>query len=733
MVTKRDDAIKRIFLDPTGCHLIVSTEGFDNYYVHINKDTPRVLTKLKNIEICSVGWDIENRDKYSTKEIIIGTGDGKIYNLSIDSSSEKPADKELPLKLLFTLDTQMEISGLYWERTGRTPTSLFVIITTRNRIYQFVGDETLEQLFASYDAYSEFQEIPDGRIMHNDLAVCRKNGKAENFAWLTGPGIFHGSVCFDAEGGKMLNDAELLYYSSSELVSGEVTTENSLPISLCLSPYYFLLLYPNRVMCVSTISKQCMFEQELPQSAGVPRRIARDGRTGTVLIATDRAVLELVISREDADVWSLLLDKKDWNGAVTMCKGDQQKLNTVYITQAEELFEQKRYKEAALCFAKTILIVDHVALRFYFANQMDALVLYASEKLKRIPRKFQTQITCLAMWLAEIYIGKIARLIKEAKFKKEKLDELEHARTDFFTFITNFKDVLEQKVVFDLLWTHGLVDEMIHYSEMIGKFERVIVHYLQIGDYASTVATLSKLPQQQEELFYRFSPLLVTHCIDSLVDCWIKVSYLNPKRLFPAFVRYELNATKSEGESPIIRYLEHCIRRGNRDVVIHNYLLSLLAQHCTDDEKLAIFVKSPNACYDPNYGLRVCTLFDRQRACVDLYAILQLYDEAVNLALRVDPDLAVKTIEDANLDEGSRKKLWLKVAQHVVKEKKDIKAAMESLRRSGCLKLEDVLPFFPDFTVIDDFREEVSCFFIIHIFFSFLFPPNCYLLILKRG
>ena len=81
-------------------------------------------------------------------------------------------------------------------------------------------------------------------------------------------------------------------------------------------------------------------------------------------------------------------------------------------------------------------------------------------------------------------------------------------------------------------------------------------------------------------------------------------------------------------------------------------------------------------------------------------------------------------------DEALRKKLWLRIARHVVEEKRDIKQcvsphpyllpllpsenyaflakrAMEYLKHSDLLKIEDVLPFFPDFVLIDDFKEEI--------------------------
>lgn len=34
--------------------------------------------------------------------------------------------------------------------------------------------------------------------------------------------------------------------------------------------------------------------------------------------------------------------------------------------------------------------------------------------------------------------------------------------------------------------------------------------------------------------------------------------------------------------------------------------------------------------------------------------------------------------------------------------------AMQFLENTDLLKIEDILPFFPDFVVIDDFKEEIA-------------------------
>ena len=46
-------------------------------------------------------------------------------------------------------------------------------------------------------------------------------------------------------------------------------------------------------------------------------------------------------------------------------------------------------------------------------------------------------------------------------------------------------------------------------------------------------------------------------------------------------------------------------------------------------------------------------------------------------------------------------------ARHVVQDQKDIRRAMEFLHECDLLKIEDILPFFPDFVTIDHFK--VSC------------------------
>jgi hypothetical protein len=137
---------------------------------------------------------------------------------------------------------------------------------------------------------------------------------------------------------------------------------------------------------------------------------------------------------------------------------------------------------------------------------------------------------------------------------------------------------------------------------------------------------------------------------------------------------------------------------------------------------------------DLQFALRLCSQYDRLYACVVIYGALGLYEDAVDMALKVivwmrigscqhnDLELATINADKPEDDQELRKRLWLKVARHLIRFKPDdIKScvlfkiqihihcirSLTYLKRCELLKIEDVLPFFPDFVYIDDFKDEI--------------------------
>ena len=71
---------------------------------------------------------------------------------------------------------------------------------------------------------------------------------------------------------------------------------------------------------------------------------------------------------------------------------------------------------------------------------------------------------------------------------------------------------------------------------------------------------------------------------------------------------------------------------------------------------------------------------------------------------QVDVDLAREVAGTSLRNKDLQRKLWLKIAQHVIKKEKDIGRAIQFLQECSLLKIEDILPFFPDFVTIDHFK-----------------------------
>ena len=68
-------------------------------------------------------------------------------------------------------------------------------------------------------------------------------------------------------------------------------------------------------------------------------------------------------------------------------------------------------------------------------------------------------------------------------------------------------------------------------------------------------------------------------------------------------------------------------------------------------------------CYDIHYALRLCQEKNLTEACVQLSALLGLWESAVDLALTIDVNLAKQTANLPQNDPELKKKLWLKIGK----------------------------------------------------------------------
>uniref|UniRef100_A0A7S4L7C0 Pep3/Vps18 RING C-terminal domain-containing protein n=1 Tax=Paramoeba aestuarina TaxID=180227 RepID=A0A7S4L7C0_9EUKA len=315
----------------------------------------------------------------------------------------------------------------------------------------------------------------------------------------------------------------------------------------------------------------------------------------------------------------------------------------------------------------------------------------------------------------------------------------EHALSEFNQFLVDYRDDLDPKTTIELLKSHGQLEPLLHYAKLSGEHDLLVQQLIELQSrrrpsrnpnpyrryeentyfYRHAVDTMLDVYKtldinseasrlRYQNLVYKFSSILIEKVPCELVTVWTKSSILQPRKLLPALANYDPSANAPDNNSHQgIRYLEHCVYHLEyHDQTLHNALLSLYAKQ-PEEDMLISFINRENRCFDLQYGLRQCMLEKKRRSSVLIYRHLGLLEEAVELALGIDEKLARDTAKMADDDDALSKRLWLRVARHVVEEKGQMEKAMDFLKECPLLKIEDILPFFKDFVVIDEFQEEI--------------------------
>lgn len=760
---KTNDLIKKLFLDPTGKHLIIVTEAEDTYYLNEKWKKPKLMSKFKGINIQSIAWRGKQcLNDISTGLILIGTSNGKIYEAEIQPTDEFFKREERILKQVYSFNDEMlPITGLRFEKFPTDPNKYIVIVATPIKLYQFIGNISEN---ANSDGSGMFTELFQNNnsnvqkiLSFQKYSECHfrsqfhENGWPsipKQFLWMTGKGMLTGELIFGSQkpGDSVINNSKIISYPEEYIKSkGNIKTEKAIetiPLSIAITQFHYLLLYKKKLKAMCVLDNNIIYEEEIPLEQNEKiLGMKMDPVKDTYWIYTTYSLYEILVTDEDRNVWKLYLNDKMFDTALSYAKNESQK-DKVLTSQAEYYYLQQRYNLSAEYFAHTHSIsFEEIVLRFINKNENDALRVYLLKKLEKLRKQDSLQKTLICTWLIEIFMKKLNQLSdkvndesltyetlkslsdlpeEELKRSKSQIDIIEEDKKmiqdDFKMFLETYKQFLDPKTIYQIISSHGRTEELLIYAELVNDYERVIIHYIQEKRWKNAIEILAK--QDKVDLYYKYSPILMEYIPYETVNMWIHEPNLNPRHLIPALLKYDPKKSYGkegiEGKNQAIRYLKYVIQNlHNTDVTIHNYLLSQYvkqAKSSGDITELLEFLKSENTqkCYDLQYALRICSQYEIMHACVYIYSEMKLYEQAIKLALKNDDiDLAKYNADKVEDDDILRKKLWIDIVKYVIEQRKDIKMALNFLKSCELLKISDILPFFPDFVLIEDFKEEI--------------------------
>ncbi|TFY65613.1 hypothetical protein EVG20_g5479 [Dentipellis fragilis] len=738
-----DMTIHRLFLDPSGRHLLITSLQGENWYLFRGWKKPKQLKTFKMV-IESVAWNkaalLSSSNLTSSREILIGGRNGTIYEALLDAEEDFFKSQERYLQSVFTLPERLPITGLAFDFfPPLDPKKALVVVTTPSRIYQFIGapDRRSEDggrvfsgLFASYrDTAPKILELPSN-IQHSELHYFTPHGSQalslpKEMAWMTGPGIYHGNFNFESTTDDLIDNAELHHYpvfpaSSYGSQGGQPSLD--VPTSIALTEFHFVLLYVDRIAAMSTLDEKLTYEEILPLKPGEEvRGLTTDPVRKTYWVYTDQSLFELVIKDEDRHVWKVYMERERFDLALKHAKTAGQR-DRVTSAQAHSFFKEGRYFQAAQSYAQCSVTFEEVTLKFLDANERDALRSYLISRLERTRKTDVSQRMMLATWLVEFYLSKCNELDDLAASSSASYD-VENIKTersileeDLRHFFETYKDNLDPTTVYELIQGHGRIDMYLHYATLIGDHERAAEHWILEEDWLKAIEVISRQPSL--DLYYRFASVLMRNAAKETVDVWLRQPALDPLKLVPALLQFQQAPRDPLSPNHAARFLNTVIfDQHNTSPTIHNLLITFYASSPTEDDGplLRFLSNAPvdplngKPYYDLDYALRLCSEAGRIQPCVHIYSQMGLWESSVDLALeKGDLELAKINADKPEDDQQLRKKLWLKIAKFVVQDKKDIKMAMRFLENTDLLKIEDILPFFPDFVVIDDFKDEIA-------------------------
>ena len=727
--------------------MIINTTLGENYYLHTQSRQPKPLSRLKGVGIESVAWN-PSLPTASTREILIGAVDGNIYEDYIEPSSEFYRSQEKYLKLVYKT-SDAPAAGIWVDLIPGRADTRRVIIATPTRILHFLGrigrhgqegsGSIFTKLFETeaptlHEVSPATKPSPSALVVSPDPPESPSgNNEAEDrvYSWLSAQGVFHGKLQTSTNsaslGSTVFNNSKMISRSvipASESASGRKKPTKEPIQGVILSQWHVLCLVEGRIVALQRLDERIVYDQVVLEPGETALSLLADQKKNTYWLFTTQDIFEIVVTDEDRDVWKIMLKEQQFGLASQYAKTPSDK-DAVAMASGDYLIGRGRYLEAANVYGKSSRPFEQVALTFIDHGEQDALRKYLTTKIATYKKSSIMQRTMIASWLIEIFMSKLNSLddtittkaqLTENTNTAETRDELAIIRKEFADFVTRYKGDLDRQTTYEIISSHGRERELLTYANAIDDYNYVLSYWVQRERWQESLDVLKR--QTDPSTFYKYSSVLMVHAPTETVDVLMRHPDLDPVKLIPALLNYNKSNPKIPlSQNQAVRYLLFCINSLHSTTsAIHNTLISIYASHPSPSESALLSYLSSHSIstpppYDTDFAFRLCIQNARVQSAVHIYTSMGSYASAVDLALKHNEIDLASLVADRppSTDPALRKRLWLAVAKKVISQQGtgSIKTAIDFLKRCDLLRIEDLIPFFPDFVVIDDFKDEI--------------------------
>lgn len=510
------------------------------------------------------------------------------------------------------------------------------------------------------------------------------------------------------------------------------------------------------------------FASPLRGANALPLGLCRDSIAGRVLVLAGDDALEVDATEEDRDMWKVLLGRGDYRAALPYCHDARQR-NVVYLAEADAELEEGNVVEAAELYGRytgTSPSFEELALRLMSKSNAKALQTFLTARLGTLGPMDKAQSTMVATWLLELLLDEANRaaLGRRGNASPELVAAADAADAKVERFLVEQGPrVLDPKTTHELLEGYGRTADLLVFSKARGDSETMLKCYIRMGMAERALAVLRK-PSIPVEFVYQYAPSLVAIAPAQTVASWVEaVPPLDPRRLVPALLHLTEPGSPPAARAEAMRYVKYATEHlGSKDSSLHNFAVALLSIDPHDEPALVEYLEVSGRdavfgrpLYDAVAALRVAQERNLHKASIHLLMEVGLAMDAVEVALKVggasEGEAVARKLAAGTDDANLARKLWLTVIEHYlktngmaereeavvgiessvqtgeeqkpmleqpwhdgssVKGSKEESSVVQEVTRlmdasNGVVRIEDVLPLFPDFVEIDAFREAV--------------------------
>lgn len=790
------DQPRRIFPDYETRDFIVSFGTADNYYVKETLrynatgrlsfgagagDRPRALGRIRGVTLTaahfmpldtchlflntsdpktppSEGEVSGNRN--NQRLILLGSDNGVILGLFVDSTTGKD-ENVVKLWNVPGAETVYGIRGEIVSNVAMDKVYAFVaIVSTSNRLYQFVGDANLEifeknphvleispvdsemshKSKAATASSSQSPHLPTTKLSNNKSIIQRlyfftlnRGRQAQKFCWISSVGIIHGELDWRRA---IRSYSNCIMNKALIRLDGNNSLRSSVLLAASLTEFHIVLLYSDRVILVNQLSGKIIQDLNInftsslrsapPQFATITpsSQVTRINASDIVqdivnnalwIYASNGYFLRLSCDNEEEGIWKVALSVNRFDVAMRLSQTEEQ-VRQVFLAQADWLADVNgSYKEAAKLYAKTNKPMEEVLLKLLEApwthspGEPNPIMEYLLSLLDQLSLDLPMQRTIVATLILEEYCKELCiPCIVESETRQP-------LREDLDAFLQDHWKDLDLKTSFFILLSHGLWDAAVTLSICSKKLQNAIQICIQNKAYRKALDIMQQA--DDPEMFSKFGSFLSLHVPEELASTALFHGKEAVVRVVPALLRTFHFSSDGNIRRKALNGCLKLLETLQDDPYYCKLIFYLYALDKDENAALESFHRVypklvPQQLLDYcMFAMRCCHLGHFGKGCVQVFQSLGMLSDALELACRIDPNYAKEVVSElTKLVDNTQlvERFWLRVA--LATGGSNPVALVKVMEDSnGKLQMEDIMPFMEDFSELDEEMKNAVC------------------------